>query len=89
MATIYRTIQVLLQLQLIDRINFDDGSDRFELKATGEGKYQLRNSIGQVVMSGSFDNETQINAEGLSQGVYFLHLTGKQGSMAEKIVIEK
>lgn len=31
LATVYRTIQVLLVLQLIDRINFDDGFARYEI----------------------------------------------------------
>lgn len=31
LATVYRTIQVLRELHLIDRINFDDGSERYEI----------------------------------------------------------
>ncbi len=31
LATIYRTLQVLVDLQLIDRISFDDGFIRYEL----------------------------------------------------------
>ncbi len=31
LATIYRTIQILRELQLIDRVNFDDGVERYEL----------------------------------------------------------
>ncbi|WP_242829379.1 Fur family transcriptional regulator [Butyrivibrio sp. WCD3002] len=31
LATIYRTVQVLKELQLIDRVNFDDGIERYEL----------------------------------------------------------
>jgi Fur family ferric uptake transcriptional regulator len=31
LATIYRTVQVLKELQLIDRVNFDDGVERYEL----------------------------------------------------------
>lgn len=37
LATIYRTVQVLLDLKLLDRISFDDGFARFELaKLPGE-----------------------------------------------------
>lgn len=36
LATVYRTIQVLMELHLIDRVNFDDGVERYELaKPTG------------------------------------------------------
>lgn len=31
LATVYRTIQVLLDLNIIDKINFDDGFTRYEL----------------------------------------------------------
>lgn len=31
LATIYRTLQVLVDLQIIDKINFDDGFARYEL----------------------------------------------------------
>jgi len=31
LATVYRTIQILKELNLIDRINFDDGSERYEI----------------------------------------------------------
>ena len=31
LATVYRTIQVLMELHLIDRVNFDDGVERYEL----------------------------------------------------------
>lgn len=33
LATVYRTIQVLLELHLIDRINLDDGYVRYEIGA--------------------------------------------------------
>lgn len=39
LATVYRTIQVLLELGLIDRVNFDDGIERYELARTSvDGK---------------------------------------------------
>lgn len=34
LATIYRTIQLLSELHLIDRINFDDGFVRYEIGST-------------------------------------------------------
>ena len=34
LATIYRTVQLLLEMQLVDRVNLDDGCVRYEI---GEG----------------------------------------------------
>lgn len=36
LATVYRTIQLLNELHLIDRINFDDGFVRYEMGAVSE-----------------------------------------------------
>lgn len=38
LATVYRTIQLLNELRLIDRINFDDGFVRYEMGAVSECK---------------------------------------------------
>ncbi len=62
---------------------------RFNIKMTGEVSYTLFNSIGQKVMSGNFTDETQIDAESLSQGIYFLQLNSGNGNMVEKLIIEK
>ncbi len=37
LATIYRTVQLLLEMQLVDRINLDDGCVRYEIGETQEG----------------------------------------------------
>lgn len=37
LATIYRTIQLLLEMQLVDRINLDDGCVRYEIGDLFEG----------------------------------------------------
>lgn len=39
LATIYRTVQVLVDLHVIDKVSFDDGFARYEL---GEGSSQSR-----------------------------------------------
>lgn len=36
LATIYRTVQVLVDLHVIDRVSFDDGFARYELGGNGE-----------------------------------------------------
>ena len=59
------------------------------IEASGETEYQLCNSLGQCILSGRFCDETQIHAETLSEGVYFLRLAGEQGTQVEKIIIEK
>jgi len=60
----------------------------FTIHINGEVRYQLFNNIGQLVLSGNFTNETQIKAEGLNKGIYFLQLTTESGNRIEKIVIE-
>ena len=37
LATVYRTLQLLLEMQLIDRINLDDGFVRYEIGHLFEG----------------------------------------------------
>ena len=61
----------------------------FTLSVNGEFEYQLFNSLGQQVLSGIANGKTQINAQELNQGVYFLHLKGEQSHHVEKLVIEK
>ena len=61
----------------------------FTIKIHGQFNYELYNSLGQQVLSGSFTDEAQIKAEGLSQGVYFLQLIGQHGIQVEKLIIEK
>ncbi|HIX15637.1 MAG TPA: transcriptional repressor [Candidatus Hungatella pullicola] len=36
LATIYRTVQVLVELQVIDKVSFDDGYARYELGDSGD-----------------------------------------------------
>lgn len=36
LATIYRTVQVLVDLHVIDKVSFDDGFARYELELSGE-----------------------------------------------------
>ena len=62
----------------------------FTILAQGEVKYELYNSLGQVVVSGQFsDSIHQISSEGLNPGIYFLHVNCERGIIVEKIVIEK
>ena len=42
LATIYRTVQLLLEMQLVDRINLDDGCVRYEIREMLDGKDQRK-----------------------------------------------
>ena len=47
LATIYRTLQLLLEMQLVDRINLDDGCIRYEIGefCDGENKHHHHHLI--------------------------------------------
>lgn len=47
LATIYRTLQLLLEMQLVDRINLDDGCVRYEIGefCDGENKHHHHHLI--------------------------------------------
>ena len=47
LATIYRTVQLLLEMQLVDRINLDDGCARYEIGELflGEAKHHHHHLI--------------------------------------------
>lgn len=47
LATIYRTMQLLLEMQLVDRINLDDGCARYEIGEVydGDGKHHHHHLI--------------------------------------------
>ena len=40
LATIYRTLQLLLNMQLVDRINLDDGCIRYEIGGLFDGEFR-------------------------------------------------
>ncbi len=69
LATIYRTLQVLVGLQVIDRVCFDDGAVRYELGTDkGPGSHHHHHAIcqrcGQVI---SFEGDL---LETLEQALY-------------------
>lgn len=46
LATVYRTVQVLVDLQIIDKINFDDGFARYELgEREGASRHRHHHAI--------------------------------------------
>ena len=40
LATIYRTLQLLLNMQLVDRVNLDDGCIRYEIGGLFDGEFR-------------------------------------------------
>ncbi|MEF9941144.1 MAG: Fur family transcriptional regulator [Lachnospiraceae bacterium] len=50
LATVYRTVQLLLEMQLVDRINLDDGCVRYEIGHLfdGESKHHHHHLICQT-----------------------------------------
>ena len=61
----------------------------FCIEAQGEVRYSLYDPLGQCVMSGIFKDKARIATVDLARGIYFLHLDSGNGSMVEKLVIEK
>ena len=61
----------------------------FTIGIEGSASYQLVNELGQVVLSGTCEGNTQVEAQGLNQGVYFLRLKSQNESVVQKLVIEK
>lgn len=45
LATVYRTVQLLLELELIDRINLDDGFVRYEIGSMGRKKHHRHHHL--------------------------------------------
>lgn len=65
LATIYRTVQVLVDLHVIGKVSFDDGYARYELEAAGEDcrhhhHHAICQSCGRVL---SFEDDLLDNLE--------------------------
>ena len=61
----------------------------FIIETDEEAHYTLYDCVGQALLSGRCEGTTQIEAQGLSQGIYFLRISGKGGNKFEKLVVEK
>ena len=61
----------------------------FTIDSNRRANYALYDALGQCVISGKTEGKTQIEASGLTQGIYLLHLWNESGSHVEKLVIEK
>ena len=53
-----------------------------------EYSYTLFNGMGQVVANGKAKGAEHISVDGLTQGVYFLHLTSGTQVRVEKVVVK-
>ena len=54
----------------------------------GNAEYQMINSVGQVVMNGNVEGNTQINISDLNSGVYFLKVVANGNADIQKVVIK-
>ena len=63
-------------------------NDNLNINVNGSYKYQLINSLGQVVRSGKANNKTVINVSELNQGIYFLSITAGNQVSIQKVVVE-
>ena len=61
----------------------------FTIACENDADYTLYNSLGQEIISGEILNgKTEINAQNLQKGVYFLRLSNETASSIQKIVVE-
>ena len=90
-ATVTCTSGVSVDENLTESVKIypNPAQNSFTVEAEGEIQYSVYNTLGQGVLSGKFTDKTQINAEILRQGVYFMHLKGANANWVEKLVIEK
>ena len=61
----------------------------FTVESNSMANYALYDGLGQCVLSGKINGKTQIETNGLPQGIYLWHLWDESGSHVEKLVIEK
>jgi hypothetical protein len=58
------------------------------INVNGSFKYQLVNSLGQVVRNGKATNKAVVNVNDLNQGIYFLTITAGNQVSVQKVVVE-
>ena len=54
--------------------------------AAGYSQVEVINMLGQVVYSNSISNNAQINVSDLNNGVYFVRLSGANGTTTQKFI---
>ncbi|MEM9819965.1 MAG: T9SS type A sorting domain-containing protein [Bacteroidota bacterium] len=52
----------------------------------GEVSFRLLNTVGQEVMTGQFEAQSQFSIKRLPAGIYWLHLQTAEGSVSQKII---
>lgn len=61
----------------------------FSIEACGRNRYAIYNNLGHCLKTGNFEDNTQITATDLPEGLYLLKVIGESGSKVEKLIIEK
>jgi hypothetical protein len=63
-------------------------NDMMNINVNGSFKYQLVNSLGQVVRNGKATNKAVVNVNDLNQGIYFLTIAAGNQVSVQKVVVE-
>ena len=63
-------------------------NDMMNINVNGAFKYQLVNSLGQVVRSGKANNKATVSVSELNQGIYFLTITAGNQVSVQKVIVE-
>ena len=63
-----------------DVININTNAVKYE--------YQLINSLGQVIISGTANGEYQLNISGINKGVYFLKVVADGEARINKLTVQ-
>ncbi len=67
--------------------NPNNGS--FTIEGEGDIQYSVYNAMGQCLLTGQGNGSTQVKANHLGQGVYFIRIDGENSHRVEKLLIEK
>lgn len=70
LATVYRTVQLLSELELIDRINLDDGFARYEIRDAEEKRHHHRHHHLICLKCGKISAFQEDMLEALETGVW-------------------
>ena len=63
-------------------------NDIVNINVNGSFKYQVINSLGQVVRNGNATNKAMIKVSDLNKGIYFLNITTGNQVNVQKVVVE-
>ena len=74
--------------EIVARVYPNPANEVLNVVTNGSAEYQIINNVGQVVLSGNAEGNTQINVSGLNSGVYFLKVIANGNTNIQKVVIK-